>query len=49
MKNVEECRKEGKFGLEFIEKYSDSYKIVYSDLSIKKIKGLNLKIFKSDI
>ena len=45
IENIKECIKEGKMGLEFIDKYSDSKKIVYSLKPLKYFKDLNLKIF----
>ena len=44
--NIEASRKEGKRGLEFIDKYPDSHKIFYSDLTFTDIKDLNITLFK---
>ena len=46
MDNIEACRRENKLGLHFIDKYPDSHKIVYSDLSLSQIKDLKIKLFK---
>lgn len=46
MKAIEDSMKEGKLGLEFIDKYTPCKKICYSSKSIQYFKNLNLKIFK---
>ena len=45
IKIIDQCREEKKFGLEFIEKYPDSCKAIYSDLTMKEIKALKITIF----
>jgi hypothetical protein len=42
---VNKCREEGKLGLEFIDKYSDSCKAIYSDMKLSEINALNIQVF----
>lgn len=37
IQHIDNCRNEGKFGLEFIDKYPDSHKIIYSDIQKTQI------------
>ena len=47
LKAIEDSIKEGKLGLEFIDKYTPCKKILFSSRPIQYFKNLNLKIFKS--
>lgn len=41
LKHIDECRREGKLGFEFLDKYVDNFKIMYSDITLYELKKMN--------